>query len=327
MVSLEPCLVLFQSRKRANPGPLTLAPSSWYSFRTIVSFDFHEDIALVTDTVRLGGPELASWFFVYISIVCIYSYIGMLLFAANNSSFSSFGVSLSSMLYMSIMMFVEPTTLGGGAGFTMQLFVWSFIAIMTMLMFNVLLAIIWDAYYLIKENKRATHALPFSMAFRIYLTTVRYDCKNYYWPRLCCATKTKFADMPRTKSSSFFLFKSDAFVDGINELLKKPHRAGERLDYLRRHCESCVPVAAMRAELMQLYKQEDIMLKLVAVMHFRTVSYTPEPLREIAVPYISIDEERYVRDRLHNVERMLGGIARAEQRATISKRSGQHPAA
>jgi hypothetical protein len=279
----------------------------------------------VTDTVRLGGPELASWFFVYFAIVCIYSYIGSLLFAANNSSFSSFGVSMSSMLYMSIMMFVEPTTLGGGAGFTMQFFVWSYIAIMTMLMFNVLLAIIWDAYYLIKENKRATHALPFTMALRIYLTTVAYDWKNYYWPRLTCAKTTQHADVSRSKSSSLFLFKSDQFVDGLNELLKKPHRAGERLDYVRRNCESVVLVAAMRAELMQLYKQEDIMLKLTAVMHFRTVIFRPEPLRDIAVPYIAIDEEHYVRDRLHNVERMLRRLTRAEHGAgSISKRGDSH---
>jgi hypothetical protein len=115
-------------------------------FRTIDSFDFHVDLGVVSSTAKLAAEDIAVWSVVWFSVTLIFAWMGVLWFGNFDPLFVSFPQGIVSLAYMSILLLSDPLSVNLQGGALLQWFIWSFIALNTVLLFNIVLAILWDSY-------------------------------------------------------------------------------------------------------------------------------------------------------------------------------------
>ena len=115
-------------------------------FRTIDSFDFHVDLGVVSSTAKLAAQDIMVWSVVWFAVTLIFAWMGVLWFGNVDPLFISFPQGIIALAYMSILLLSDPLSVNLQGGALLQWFIWSFIALNTVLLFNIVLAVLWDSY-------------------------------------------------------------------------------------------------------------------------------------------------------------------------------------
>jgi hypothetical protein len=308
----------FFSRSLFSLRGLPLSRVCICSLRTIDSFAFHQDLGILSATCIEALTDILTWAKVWVTVILIYACVGTLWFAYADPLFASFSTSVTSLAYMSLLILADPQRLMT-QGFLLQLYVWSFIALNTVLLFNVMLAILWKAFEKVKEERRTTLGLSVSTSFRLFRYAVAYDLEHYYWRHLrgaaaaLCSKNAAAAAVsppPQAKLAALRARRGSGSKDGAwlsfqdmlsdvalearvlstqRQIQGRPHTHKERLELLRSGTAVDIPSFLMRRELAQLYRDHALVDALVQVLRFRTAAHAPsQVLRRTGDPTVLI---------------------------------------
>jgi hypothetical protein len=252
------------------------------------------------------------------TVILIYACVGTLWFAYADPLFASFSTSVTSLAYMSLLILADPLRLMT-QGFLLQLYVWSFIALNTVLLFNVMLAILWKAFEKVKEERRTTLGLSVLTSFMLFRHAVAYDLEHYYRRHLrgaaaaLCSKNAAAAAVsppPQAKLAALRVRRGSGSKDGAwlsfqdmlsdvalearvlsaqRQIQGRPHTHKERLELLRSGTAVDIPSFLLRRELAQLYRDHALVDALVQVLRFRTAAHAPsQVLRRAGDPTVLI---------------------------------------
>lgn len=129
--------------------------------RLILVLDFHSSLAIVTKTLTNAASALLTYALVFFLILCGFTAISILLFGSTNLEYSTFGSALNQLMLSILFMSDLPQVVFGPSVSLPQqkiiegLFFWSFIILNSILLLNILLSIIVDAYVQLMEEAKS----------------------------------------------------------------------------------------------------------------------------------------------------------------------------
>lgn len=145
------------------------------AFQLIKNLDFHPRIGMISRTVKAATTDLTYFVVVFLFVLEIYAFLGVLLHGKEHEDFSDLFASSLTMMKALCGMFddsdIEVTYINAA-------FYWSFMVLSFFLLLNSLLAIIVEAYTTVVEEGRLeqqTDPLPFA------LWKARQDLKALGW--------------------------------------------------------------------------------------------------------------------------------------------------
>jgi len=240
-------------------------------FRSIYLLRFCEDIAFISRTMEASYKELSSFVFVFMFVTITYAFIGVLLFSATVPGFGNLWDSISSMLFMAFGEFGNALDAvynddSNQYAFVGPLWLWSYICVTCLLLFNVLLSIIVNAYVEVQLSKRRYGWISFKQGIVLSLEIFLYNCKHYHFSRLCCSPKS----MPNPKQPSGIQFWSnESMKQKYDDLLNTPHKFSDRLNLWLVDSKTNMETFLVRKEL-QLIFSDGVVDRLIHLMRFRT---------------------------------------------------------
>lgn len=117
--------------------------------RLFKSFAAQPKLALVTETMYRAAPDLVHFFIVFASVFVTFTICGIVLFGREVRSFTTVPRALLS-CFRIMLGDIEWDVLSTIGRFETTIWLWTFIIIMTMLMLNMILAIVMDNYEIVK---------------------------------------------------------------------------------------------------------------------------------------------------------------------------------
>ncbi|KAH9258247.1 hypothetical protein BASA81_003296 [Batrachochytrium salamandrivorans] len=149
----------------------------WFTLiNTIICLEFHPSSAIVGGVVKQAASSLASFLFVYIVFILGYAFIGMILFSRTSTRFATFGGAINTLLMLAIgeiqevEQSISDPTHTTSAAVLQTIYFWVYIALMTILLMNILLAIIVGAF--VELTERANRASPMHSLGRSFVESV-----------------------------------------------------------------------------------------------------------------------------------------------------------
>lgn len=134
----------------------------WYTimimFRFFQAFKAQPRLAVVTNTITRSFKDLVHFLVVFVVVVFAYSVAAMFLFGHRLLQFSELGTSLNTCFLVVIGDF-DFSEMAAEHPFTATLWFWTFIILVSLIMLNMLLAIIMDIYTEVKMDASATDPL------------------------------------------------------------------------------------------------------------------------------------------------------------------------
>jgi len=129
--------------------------------RFIAACHFQPKWANVTGTLQAMIPDTINYLILYFLIVGGYACVGMLLFGHQVETMSSWGVAMQALLDFLLTMDYEAVGWAqmehaAADALTFHLFMWTFVVIGFLILFNIFLCIVIDAYMASKEEMEAT---------------------------------------------------------------------------------------------------------------------------------------------------------------------------
>jgi len=142
-------------------------------FRFFVSFSVHPRLALLTLTLEVVMVDMIHFLLVFIPTFVAYVVSGNLLFGRKFDTFATLQASLGTCFHMAIASETEWDEWSEDYYWSVGLWTWSFILIICLLMLNMVLAIIVDAYNVLRESTGSKNAEPiwiscYNMLVRLY---------------------------------------------------------------------------------------------------------------------------------------------------------------
>jgi len=116
------------------------------TYRTISMLAFHPDTALITETLRRCWQELCAFAFVFFLMVCGYALVFTVRYGTDVEEFATVGRSMNGLLLSCFSQFDAVISILDIGGFFDVLVVWSFVFLTTLLLLNILLSIVVEAF-------------------------------------------------------------------------------------------------------------------------------------------------------------------------------------
>ncbi|KAH8045575.1 hypothetical protein JL722_14156 [Aureococcus anophagefferens] len=145
------------------------------AFQLLKNLDFHPRIGMISRTVRAATTDLTYFIIVFLFVLEIYAFLGVLLHGKVHEDFENLFASSLTMMKALCGMFDDSAI---EVTFINAAFYWSFMVLSFFLLLNSLLAIIVEAYTSVVEAGRAeqhTDPLPFT------LWRLRQDAAIWGW--------------------------------------------------------------------------------------------------------------------------------------------------
>ena len=200
--------------------------------RCISLLNFHPSAAKIGGTFDLAKQDLASFLLVYLMVVVTYSIVGLLLIGRTREYYGLFPQMFNSLLLVSVGEVEDMYNalfINSPAPYIQQIlegiYFWSFIIISTILMFNILLAIIVDAFITLNQRVKSGEGFLslwrcFSMFLEIQWLSLVVFLKNFKRKLRngCCCLKCKKqnseeeADLEKEETDNSFVYP-------LNELI------------------------------------------------------------------------------------------------------------
>tara|TARA_B110000208_G_scaffold45286_1_gene60032 strand:+ start:59 stop:1339 length:1281 start_codon:yes stop_codon:yes gene_type:complete len=114
--------------------------------RLLKNLNYHPKLAIVSKTIGYAAEELIHFSIVFIIIVCVYSFMGMVIAGRQMREFASFDRSVIHLVLVSLGEFSAWEELYLISPYVGSLFFFSYIAVVTVLMMNIILSIIVDSF-------------------------------------------------------------------------------------------------------------------------------------------------------------------------------------
>ena len=133
---------------------------------------FQPQLGVVTRTVGRAASDMVHFFILFFIVVISYSFLSHLIFGATIEQFSTFGLTMQTMVNVllgRVDIGAITTEMHDTSG---SLFFYSYIVLGFLILLNMLLAIILDAYSVVKSTAMASQTLSDDMKFLLN-TTVR----------------------------------------------------------------------------------------------------------------------------------------------------------
>ena len=125
-----------------------------YTFKVIKSLDFQPGIGLITRTLTTAGNNLVHYLLLFMFVFCGYSVAGNVMFGTQFADMSTLIRAFQTLTFM-LMSFSsnnfyaqmqQAVKRDGAPGLEYTLFIWSFVCVGNLILLNILLAIIVEAY-------------------------------------------------------------------------------------------------------------------------------------------------------------------------------------
>jgi hypothetical protein len=117
-------------------------------------FSQFEEAGVLVHCVVFGAKYLAVWFFVAILCFIFFAVMGMMMFGSSVFAFSTFSNAMVETIKMLFDMGVSLDDLAAVDEVQSLIFYGSYISVSTLLLLNIFLAILMDAYAAINEKRR-----------------------------------------------------------------------------------------------------------------------------------------------------------------------------
>jgi hypothetical protein len=124
-------------------------------FQVLKNINFHPRLGIVTRTIAKAATDLIFFLVLFCAVCSLYAFLGALIFGQEMDRFSSFALAFEAVLEICVGLYNpmdEPEFLGGGKKLIAMLYFWSYIAISFFILLNALLAIVVEAYDLVKQQ-------------------------------------------------------------------------------------------------------------------------------------------------------------------------------
>jgi hypothetical protein len=123
--------------------------------KIFIKLRFHRRMSIIGDVIVYSAKELVHFFLLLLMVCCFYAFMGMNLFGSQLKHFRTFGEAIQWMM-MTMMMMTDPNDLEAVANPSFsRLFYWSYVGIVSVMMMNILLAIVVDAFESIRCEESA----------------------------------------------------------------------------------------------------------------------------------------------------------------------------
>jgi hypothetical protein len=125
------------------------------TFQVLKNINFHPRLGIVTRTIAKAAADLTFFLLLFCTVGSLYAFLGCLIFGQEMDRFSSFALAFEAVLQMCVGMYSpmdEPEFLGGGKKLLAMLYFWTYVAISFFILLNALLAIVVEAYDLVKQQ-------------------------------------------------------------------------------------------------------------------------------------------------------------------------------
>ena len=132
---------------------------------------FQPQLGIITRTVSRAASEMVHFFILFFIVVIAFSFLSHIVFGATISEFSTFGVTMQTMVNVLLgqvdvgEITTEMHTTSGA------LFFYSYIVLVFLILLNMLLAIIIDAYSHVKADSKRTQTLTDDIRFLLDTST------------------------------------------------------------------------------------------------------------------------------------------------------------
>jgi len=197
-------------------------------FVTVARFDFHPDLAFISQTVRKGGKDLLTFALVFLILVLSYAIVGVTLFSAIDEQFSSILTAAGVLIFVGggeIESFIELIYDDNAAAvhgeFLLRFYLWSYFFFVTLILFNILLSIIVEAFFRYKTDR--IQSLTVFESFFLAVRMAAFDVKQKFWT----FSLRKKQEKPATKlknserNSSREQMRNDHSAENSNKNMKK----------------------------------------------------------------------------------------------------------
>ncbi|GBG28774.1 Hypothetical Protein FCC1311_049952 [Hondaea fermentalgiana] len=149
--------------------------------QTVLLLDFHPRLGFISKTLQVAVQDLSLFVVVYVLVVLLYGMIGSVLLGNDADAFASLSISMISLFFVSLGQFdlvldaVPSSALSSSALLLYWVYFLSYIAVTSIIMFNLLLSLIIEAFLKIDEQTKKRHVIEFSIleTSRIYAELTR----------------------------------------------------------------------------------------------------------------------------------------------------------
>jgi len=204
-------------------------------FRFFVSFSVHPRLALLTLTLQVVMVDMIHFLLVFIPTFVAYVVSGNLLFGRKFDTFATLQASLGTCFHMAIASETDWEEWSEDYYWSVGLWTWSFILVICLLMLNMVLAIIVDAYNILRESTGSKDAEPIWIS--CYNMLVRlFNIRNWVPER---KLRSEVMD------ENSLLYKSIVYSADLQECFPKMPQA--ELDGLLADCQQEMSFRAERA--------------------------------------------------------------------------------
>ena len=138
-----------------------------YTFKVIKSLDFQAGIGLITRTLIRAGNSLLHYVLLFTFVFFGYAVAGNVMFGAQFADMSTIGRAFQTLMFM-LMSFSssnfyaqmqQAVKRDGAAGLEYSLYIWSFVFVGNLVLLNILLAIIVEAYKKVALESEAASSI------------------------------------------------------------------------------------------------------------------------------------------------------------------------
>ena len=176
-----------------------------YTFKVIKSLDFQAGIGLITRTLSTAGNNLIHYLILFMFVFCGYSVAGNVMFGSQFADFSTITRAFQTLMFM-LMSFSSNNFYAqmqqavkrvGAPGVEYTLFIWSFVFVGNLILLNILLAIIVEAY-----KKVALYSEEASSVMEDMYDVVVYTACRWFLPSRRFVSDEQLLSLARAELSS-----------------------------------------------------------------------------------------------------------------------------
>ena len=138
-----------------------------FTFKVVKSLDFQPRMGLITRTLSKAGSNLVHYFVLFTFVFLGYSVVGNVMFGSQFGAMSTLSRAFESLMFMFISFdstqfyaqMQQAVKRDGAAGIEHSLYIWSFVFVSNLILLNILLAILVEAYKAVAADSEGASSI------------------------------------------------------------------------------------------------------------------------------------------------------------------------